>query len=291
MIKEGKMKLYYRNHKHADPLWLSANNEIQRFFTDEQTITIDNSNDKSIAGHECILFHSPNMLEKFRKAADNSQYDGSEQNHRFDDKCIVFFMSSEALSYPPSRATYSTNGAKHTAYVFYIKKNGRNVSQDEWKLLFDWAFKLSEDLRGSSNEIPIENIINEMPSSVKEILCGTSKSYVSALAILCQGYIASHGGEIENGIFLSGWDKLSGQMKEAIKDKWGTTEKSEWWSCVLGEGNRDKMMNEINELNLEGGVQFVEMLSNDAMSGLIKLETVRIVYKECRKILQPAANK
>lgn len=68
-----------------------------------------------------------------------------------------------------------------------------------------------------------------------DLLIPDSKNHLIALSILCQGYLAAHGGE---GLGEE-WKKLietNSNLKQTVEAKKGDTlNKDEWWKKVLGE--------------------------------------------------------
>lgn len=97
-----------------------------------------------------------------------------------------------------------------------------------------------------------ENLIRE---SLKQ-----SIPYLIALSILCQGYLAAHGG---NG--LKGWDGLSFDLKEAAKLNWPNV-KNDWWEPVFGTETSFEKTGVYNELQAMGK----ECKDADAIKNLFK---------------------
>jgi len=93
--------------------------------------------------------------------------------------------------------------------------------------------------------------IENRETSIPHILRDSSNSYLTALSILCQGYLAAHGAKY----ILKGWDEVWNKLSEKIRDdknpyqlvedKRKNTEAKRWWKGALG-ADQAEILKELN---------------------------------------------
>lgn len=92
------------------------------------------------------------------------------------------------------------------------------------------------------------------------------------LSILCQGYLAAHGG---NG--LDGWDKLSSELKEKASRNWENLEKT-WWDVIdLKQAEKELADRDEDE-------KIKNLLDKISLSA-VDVSTVEAAYPVIKKIL------
>lgn len=92
-------------------------------------------------------------------------------------------------------------------------------------------------IAGNTNNY--EAYFNEL---ITESLKKKANPHLIALSILCQGYLASHG-----GAGLDGWDKVPDELKNKVQteDNKNKTKGKSWWTSALGN-DESKIQNELN---------------------------------------------
>lgn len=95
-------------------------------------------------------------------------------------------------------------------FMFDVCKNNENNFESEFKKLIEYSLKKN------------------------------SKPHLIALSILCQGYLAAHGG---NG--LDGWKNLPENLRKIVQSKGNKkkTEERSWWKSALGDNYNAKDLN------------------------------------------------
>lgn len=111
----------------------------------------------------------------------------------------------------------------------------------------------------------------------------SEKDCLVALSILCQGYLAAHGGD-----GLKGWGSLSEDLKKtAVSKKEGTEDKT-WW--VLKEdfiGRVKAQLDNVNEKTEGKGEikKMIAMMEDSALSVISDTNTVKAAYEAISKVL------
>lgn len=149
-------------------------------------------------------------------------------------KCFYRFIQTTFNDYPENDCyvvCYSGGNIPEIFNTIVEKNNGRhikffpnigyNITDDTLKT--KWYLEVFIDAVRSEKNNPFDYLVRK----------GTP--YLIALAILCQGYIAAHGGE--------GLSGLTDQLKKKAAEKWPKVEQG-WWVPVLGgDGNGNELKN------------------------------------------------
>lgn len=146
------------------------------------------------------------------------------------------------------------NAAKKSIIVWTHETNGKSCKQIKEKIKnniifcdkFNHSFITCSFMENISNDNE-DNYEEEFSNLISETLKKKPKPHLIALSILCQGYLAAHWKEIDNGKkkTLSGlktWDSLLPEMKEKAQGNQDKTKGQGWWEPVfnnedLGKGN------------------------------------------------------
>lgn len=193
-------------------------------------------------------------------------------------KCVIIFASSEGLKFAPSRQRYGNDNVNFDYYVFGIKKRYREnvfLADKDWEALLSWAGQITE------SDKEIDTIIQEMPIRVRHLLVQPDRSYTRALYILCEGYIAAHGGKVA-AVHMEGWDKLPHELQTTAQAKRDCTERTNWWTDVLGTGWSQDVKRELVAFGEDAS--WLDEVDLDAK--VIDDKTVCRIWTECRGILK-----
>lgn len=93
-----------------------------------------------------------------------------------------------------------------------------------------------------------------------------------ALSILCQGYLAAHG-----GMGLDGWDKLPNELKEKAKHGWEKLEKY-WWNAINKEQAEKELANRDEDKKIKN-------LLGQITKSAVDVDAVVAAYPVIKKIL------
>jgi hypothetical protein len=139
------------------------------------------------------------------------------------------------------------------------------------------AFKILRGFNGTSCPITEKNLqefvdfINGSRTAVPSICQPSNNTCLIAFSILCQGYLAAHGG---NGLDQA-WERLPKNCRERVEFKKAETEQPSWWSCI----DSAQLIDEI-DYNFSSDDQkeiLLELISSDSASQ--KIEMVSDVKK------------
>jgi len=141
--------------------------------------------------------------------------------------------------------------------------------------------QLEEAIKETNNDS-----INRLTTKIKDyIIKKKANPHLIALSILCQGYLAAHG-----GAGLDGWDKVHQDIKDKAAEKLNDSDdkknpsKKAWWKTVL-EG-RKNIEDELDEEQKKDGkiITLLDAIYNNG--DLSKVDTVKEAYIDLKSILQ-----
>ena len=280
------MKFLYSNHKYNDDVWKQTNGKIKTICNDNTySLEITSPKDiKSLANYTHIFFHSPQRQSKLtsqEKAVNLTENETPRNNS------LIFFMSSDGCNFKP--LLIKCNDIKW--YIFGINRKLENnvlLTAEEWTEFFTWAANIGNQLQIANKELSISEIKNTMNSVIKSVLYANELCYIISLSILCQGYLAAHGG---NG--LDGWENLPQNLRDTVQhnEKKNKTEnKEDWWKSVIVD--RVNVENELSNIddnneNQERKNRIKDLLDEiDKGGGLSNIEIVNNAYSALKQILK-----
>ncbi len=122
--------------------------------------------------------------------------------------------------------------------IFYLVLSPCDVEQTEWCAI----------LKGLSDDKIVSGLIRgEDRGNLKRFFFHRSMENILALAILCQGYLAAHGGDS-----LDGWDELPEALRNKVKTvkKQALVNRPSWWIQAFRESPywKGDLTNEMKDL-------------------------------------------
>lgn len=141
-------------------------------------------------------------------------------------------MSTEGL------ASSEDPVCREGVFVFHLVPPPVRVSEDEWLII----------LKGLSNdEIVSALAMGEAPSGLRRFFFQETTESLAALAILCQGYLAAHG-----GAHLDGWDEIPQALRNQVNtpEKQDMVRKPSWWMQAFRQSSnwKNNLTNETQAL-------------------------------------------
>lgn len=150
----------------------------------------------------------------------------------------IFFCVTTRSGYPEKERKHQkkTSGNK-TRYILY----GRRLDELNKPEVLAKVLKAFCSLTVEQADAIVEKDFDKMPKDLINIFHLIRVDNLTALSILCQGYLAVHKG---NPIY-SEVEKLN--LIDNIKQKQQRTEESEWWQYPFNNKNQASLIKEIEE--------------------------------------------
>jgi|GEM_PF-6228855 len=211
-----------------------------------------------------FIFHSGEAY--FNKSFETWQKEWNKfwkDNSDFEKNLFVCFFSSGTIRFDRRKIEYPKN------FEFFQNYSNQNKTISKFKRFINQFEK---------NGMITPNIFENQ----------------TALFILCQGYLAAHGGES-----LRGWAKLSPELKNKVRGKQTETEKKDWWrgietgkvkaeleSLLFNPADEGPQKRVTPESNIKGKEQVENLLKQIEEDGL-DLEIVRDAYLGLADSMKP----
>lgn len=165
-----------------------------------------------------------------------------------------------------------------TSFIWYGGKSGDDPRLDSVDAKYGrdkiWKAISSSSLIGEEDAQDLINYAQEKaegknPTNPRCLLPPQHLTFLTSLAILCQGYLAAHWDKIENiDELLPGWSSLSDDVKNKPKTNWDRVKK-DWWKPALGENMKgEELIKELKAFNKYD--EFIKLNKDDVIQCLTK---------------------
>lgn len=204
-----------------------------------------------------------------------------EKEEKGDGQKIIFlhgrsnFSQKYYKSIPNNVAVVVYTGSTSSEIVLPEWFGNKEVDSDKWHIYLSGITESADSLNLETFFSSWTEGLNANPNNPPplDLLKYSRTDNLVALAILCQGYLGTHGGEK-----LDGWDRLD-ELKNKLTSKRSITENSEWWRIITQEGIKNELVAVSNAKSIESLV--VEIFQGEK----IHEKTVEDAYGQLREIL------
>ena len=152
-------------------------------------------------------------------------------------------------------------------YIFHLVSRAGELEAEDWKTI----------LSGLSNKKVVDRLINhENPRGLRRFFVHEVQEHLSALTILCEGYLAVHAEntdcseDISSALELMGWakfqksDRYSALIREDLSEQISIVRQRQWWPDVFEPASFD------NDVKKEWEDTTGEEEIPSALNGLLK---------------------